>query len=107
MQKVRQAVDHGNARFLCELFDEAVAEGARHDAVDPAREGPGHVLRRLARPDPDLLRTQQDGVTSELGHARLEGHVGAQRRLLEVHRQGLAAKRLMTHAVPVKGLQLL
>ena len=77
-----------------QLLDQRVAEGARHDAVDPARQVARDVGRRLARADPDLLGAQQDRVAAELGHAGLEGHVRAQRGLLEEHRERAAAQRL-------------
>src|SRR3972149_6603515 len=70
-----------------ELLDDRVAERARNDAVDPAAEVGRHVADRFALAEPDIGRGQVDGGPAELGHPRLERDPGAQRRLLEDHRQ--------------------
>jgi hypothetical protein len=107
VQEIGQPVDDRDRRVLGQLQHEIVAERAGHHAIDPAGEIERHVARRLACPDADLIRAQQHRVSAELSHARLEGHVGAQGRLLEVHRQRAPHQRLRPLPGPVAAAQLL
>jgi hypothetical protein len=90
---VGQPVDHRDLGETGQLLDQLVAEGATHRAVDPALEVARHVLDALAHADLAVARRVVDGVTAELRHPGLEGHAGAQRRLLEVHEQRAPGER--------------
>ena len=64
----------------------------RHTIVDDlAAEHPGDVLDGLADADAGQLAVDQHRVAAELGDAGAEGHLGAQRRLVEDHRDRLRA----------------
>jgi len=105
-EQVGESVDHRDRGRRGEFFDERVVVRARHHPVHPARQVARHVGGRFARADAHLFRPQQDRVATELGHARLEGDVRAERRLLEVHRKRAPAQRLGRLAAPVAALQL-
>ena len=92
VREVGEAVDDGDARVLGEVGDGLVREGARHDAVDVAREDFRGVVDRLAAAELDVARGEEEGVAAELEHAGLERDARARRRLLEDHGQGLAAE---------------
>jgi hypothetical protein len=93
VQEVRQAVDHRHRGVGGELDQGFVGEGAGHDQVDEAIEIAGDVGDGLALAELDVVRRQVHSLAAELRHADLEGHAGAQARLLEDHRQRLAGEQ--------------
>ncbi len=94
MKQVGQTVDDRHAAELCQILDETVAERPAHGRVDPALEVFPDVLDRLAHPDLPVGGRVVDRVAPELRHARLEGHAGPQRRLLEVHEERAPGQRV-------------
>ena len=70
-----------------------MAKDAGHDDVNVTRKHDGDVFRRFALTEADVGRGEVDGVSAELGHARLKRNARSQRGLLKDHRQRLARKR--------------
>ena len=57
MQEVGQAIDDRDVRNLSQLLDEVMAERARDDRIDPARQVRGDVRRRPFYSELKKLRT--------------------------------------------------
>ena len=95
MVRVGEAVDHGNARPLRELDDVGVREGADHDRIDHAREHARHVADRLAAPELDVARREEQGVPAELVGADFEADPGPGGRLGENESDRLACQRFV------------
>jgi hypothetical protein len=94
VEVIGQPVDHRNRRVGRQIENILVGKGAGHDEVDEARQHVGGVGDRLPAAELDVAARQEEGVSTELGHADLEAHPGAGRRLLEDHAEALALERL-------------
>ena len=76
-----------------ELLEQPLRERPDDDRVDPALEVARDVGDRLA-PSERRVGLQRDDVAAELADGDLEGRPGAQRRLLEQHRDVPAVERV-------------
>src|SRR5258705_1781531 len=104
--EVGQSVDHRDGGVGREPFERRVREHAGRHPVDPPGEVARHVGNRLALAHPDLLRGQVDPGPAELHHRDIEGHAGAQRRLLEDQGQAAPGQGRPPIARLLPGLQL-
>ena len=92
---VGEPVDDRDAGMRREAFDDGLLEGANHDHVDHSRDDPSEVLDRLAARELCVAAIEVDGNPTELVHAGLERDARARGSLLEHHRQGSIAQRLV------------
>src|SRR5438309_2079482 len=65
------------------------------DASDVTARNARRVRDRLSAAQFQVIRVEEEGVPSELGHSDLERHASPRRRLLEDHREAPPAKRLV------------
>ena len=104
--EVGQAVNHGNLGVLGQPLHLLLGEGADHNAVAVSVQHPGGVLNGLPPADLTLLAGEEQGVSPQLVHARLEGDAGAGGVLLKDHGQGLALEVVLVDVVLGLILQL-
>src|SRR5579872_2627922 len=105
VQQVAEPVDDRHARLMRHLDRGLMREGANHYDVDGAREVARDILHRFALADSDVAGREIDRVAAELRHAGFERDACTQRRLLENHRERLAAQMRMFEADLQFGLQ--
>ena len=79
-----------------------VSEKTSHDDIIVPREHASDIPSLLALPQLDVLRSQVDGMASQLIEPSLKGDSGAHGRLGEDHGHGHALERLVA---PVPGLE--
>ncbi len=89
--QLAEPVDDGHGRVLRHVGDGRMLKGTQHDAVDPALQVVGDVGDLLARVNAAGVLHEHGGA-AQLADADLEGHAGAQRRLLEHEHELLAGQ---------------
>ena len=103
VEVVGERVDHRHAGVGGHRVDLALGAGAPDDDRRLPAEHPGDVLDRLALADAGEAAVDGHGVPAQLGDAGAERRLGAQRLLVEDHRDGArAAQRLLLVRRPLE-----
>src|SRR6266404_8074251 len=95
---IGQRVDGGNVRVPGELFDLALCESTKHDALDHSAQHPRGIFKKLTTPKLKLTRSQEKRLAAQLANAYLERNSRARGRFGKDHRPDLAGQRL--HGMP-------
>src|SRR5688572_14013519 len=93
MVGIRQQVEQGRVGRGGHGDEIAMVGDSGRDDVVIASEGPGDVLGRLARAEPDFLLLDVDRMAAQLDDGHLDRVAGARRRLLEDQGDALAVER--------------
>ena len=86
MLEVGQRVHDRHVGRPRERLEPLLLERPQHDRVDVAGQHPAGVLDRLASPQLEVARGQDDRMCPQLRHGHLERDAGARARLLEDQR---------------------
>ena len=102
---IGQGVDHRHAGMGGEGLHHVVAVSADHHGVHHGGNDAGRVGDGLPAPQLAVPRRQEQRVTTQLRHARFEGHPRSGGRLLENHGQGLVLQRQMHFTTAMHGFE--
>ena len=94
MRQVGEPVDDGDVGVAGKLLDVGVRVRTDHDPVAHPRQHARHVADRLAAPQLDIARRQEERVPAQVVRPHFERDAGARGRFHEDHRQRLAGQRL-------------
>jgi len=94
VSKVIKSIDDGDGGVLSKLSNVSPLVHTGHDDVGHAAEHLASVAEGLLDAEGRVSDGVEDSVTTHLGHASLEGHTSAERRLLEEHEKGLVVKSM-------------
>ena len=94
MMHVREAVNNRYGSMLCQIHNILMRERAGHDAFQVSGKRLGHVRRRFAYAEIDLVGAEINTVPAQLKNSHLEGNARAVRRFLEYQPDRLSAQML-------------